>query len=558
MSKSKFHLSKRSLSLAIAITLCSGTVAFAAPDKPDAGTTLNSLNDKKNVAPKAGKIDVPVPKDEKGQPDTHQGAKIQVKNFRIVGQTLYPEKQLLALVQGYQNKELTLDQIQEAAGKITKYLHEQGYIVASAYIPAQDVQKGEIEIAVVMGQYDQIQLKNHSRLSDQAAYRVLSRLKSGEYIKGDLLERTLLLLSDTSGINAKATLAPGKKAGTAALVVELQDSKQLTGQISIDNYGNRFTGQDRANVYLNVSNLSHVGDWISLSGTTTGKHLNDGSVNYWLPVGQDGAKLGLGYSQMHYSLGDTFSALNANGSSKTSSFYGRYPLVRSRDYNLYTQVSYDSRKLEDRIDSTPASVVNKRDHVWTFGLNGDNRDSWGGGGYNSFGVTLTTGKLTTDGTDELNTAGNYTKTNVNFSRYQYLNDRLNLYLNLNSQFANKNLDSSEKLSLGGANGVRAYPQGEASGDQGYLLTGELRWNLPTPAFQAAFFVDHGQVRINKEPIAGTDRNNRNLTGAGIGLIWNKAQEYSIRFDYAWKVTSDPATSDTDKNGRFWLQGIRYF
>jgi hypothetical protein len=69
---------------------------------------------------------------------------------------------------------------------------------------------------------------------------------------------------------------------------------------------------------------------------------------------------------------------------------------------------------------------------------------------------------------------------------------------VSGQTASKNLDSSEKFSLGGINGVRAYPQGEASGDEGYRGTVELRHNV-MPNVQATVFYDWGKVTINRNP-----------------------------------------------------------
>ena len=63
---------------------------------------------------------------------------------------------------------------------------------------------------------------------------------------------------------------------------------------------------------------------------------------------------------------------------------------------------------------------------------------------------------------------------INFYYSQWINENLNFKTSGLAQFSNKNLDSSEQLSLGGITGVRAYPSGEASGDQGYKLTTELQ------------------------------------------------------------------------------------
>jgi hemolysin activation/secretion protein len=69
------------------------------------------------------------------------------------------------------------------------------------------------------------------------------------------------------------------------------------------------------------------------------------------------------------------------------------------------------------------------------------------------------------------------KNPLQFLRIQRVNEKLNLQLLANAQFADKNLDSSEKLSLGGATGVRAYPSGEASGDEGRKLSVDAKYNV---------------------------------------------------------------------------------
>jgi outer membrane protein assembly factor BamA len=76
---------------------------------------------------------------------------------------------------------------------------------------------------------------------------------------------------------------------------------------------------------------------------------------------------------------------------------------------------------------------------------------------------------------------------------------LSYTLSLNGQAANKNLNSSERFSLGGANGVRVYPRGEVSGDQGFLVSAELHWALPGYGWQLATFFDAGRVIISKDP-----------------------------------------------------------
>ena len=116
------------------------------------------------------------------------------------------------------------------------------------------------------------------------------------------------------------------------------------------------------------------------------------------------------------------------------------------------------------------------------------------------------------------------------------------------------------MSLGGAYGVRAYPKGEASGDEGMLLVSELRWTIPMAEKQGILqmvgFFDTGTVRVSKAPTT-SGINHRTLNGTGLGMIWNDPGKTMLRMHYAWKVGSEDATSDTDKNGRVWAQMTKF-
>ena len=75
------------------------------------------------------------------------------------------------------------------------------------------------------------------------------------------------------------------------------------------------------------------------------------------------------------------------------------------------------------------------------------------------------GRLTYDDINVGN-EGTYHKFNTDINHIQRLGHTVNLHINLHSQLASKDLDGSEQFSLGGADGIRAYPQGEASGSSG--------------------------------------------------------------------------------------------
>jgi hemolysin activation/secretion protein len=161
------------------------------------------------------------------------------------------------------------------------------------------------------------------------------------------------------------------------------------------------------------------------------------------------------------------------------------------------------------------------------------------------------------------TNGHYSKLGFSLMRLQNVTEMVSLYAAVNGQLASKNLDISEKMELGGMNAVRAYPEGEAYADQGYVMTAEARLQLPKFAdwqlglIQLVGFVDTGTVLVNKDPWTSGD-NRRTLSGAGVGINWVDYNDFVVRTAYAFKLGNAQATSAPDRNGRFWIQAVKYF
>ena len=232
-------------------------------------------------------------------------------------------------------------------------------------------------------------------------------------------------------------------------------------------------------------------------------------------------------------------------------------------------MTYEHRTFEDIIDVIPATT-NKSADVWTGNLYGNHQDGFGGGGMSAFFLSLSAGNLdietpaaraVDDVTAQSN--GSYGKLWLNATRLQRVTDTVSLYGSFTGQLASKNLDPSEKLVLGGMDAIRAYPQGEAFGDEGYIASLEARLLLAglsehVPGqVHLLGFVDTGSVTINKDPWFPVD-NHRNLSATGVGATWIDPGNFAIRTYYARKLGSEDAISAPDKSGRFWIQAIKYF
>ncbi len=549
----------------IAIVILAGAESASAQQVPDAGQQIQQI-------PQPPMVEKPAPDMLIDRPvvpvEAHiAGPRVRVNSLQVTGETLFSDEQLIAATDFKPGSELNLSDLRNIAARIARYYNDRGYFLAQAYLPAQDIEDGVVTIAVIEGRYGAIDLRNQSRLKDNVAHGVLAGLDGGDIVESAPLERRLLLLSDIPGVAVRSTLAPGSAVGTSDLIVDIIPGRSVTGSIEADNAGNRYTGPYRLGGSVYFNNPTGSGDVASVRVLASNLGLLYGRASYQTLLGN--ASVGVAYARVNYELGREFESLDADGSADIFSLFGSYPLIRSRDTNLYALGAVEARYLEDRIGVT-STITNRDIHSVTAGFRGDQRDAIGAGGWSTFSVAATWGKLNIETPEAraIDSAssrrnGKYGKLQFSAAHLQQLVGPLSLYGAIRGQVASKNLDSSEQMALGGAYGVRAYPEGEAYGDQGYVANMEARLLLPDFSdsmpgrIQLVGFVDIGAVTLAKDPwYPGS--NSAHRKGYGAGLIWSNPNDFLITASYARKLGDQEATSAPDRSGRFWLQFVKLF
>lgn len=548
----------------------------AIAQQPNAGSTLRdikNLNEPARPAKPAPQVEVAPPTSPPGKND--MAVALKVRAFHIVGNTVYSEQELKALLNMAEGRDLTLADLQQATGSITAYYRRNGYLLARAYLPVQEIQQGVVVIAVLEGRVGRVlpEFGPGLRLSESSARSYLDAIPPGRPLRESTLEGPLLVLNDVPGITVKATLSPGEKVGESDIQVHIdRDGRLLSGAVQLDNWGNRFLGQYRLTPTLVLTSPTGIGDQLLLQGTISERGgLLFGRLFYDVPAGHRGTRVGVGYAHLTYTLGEDFEVLDAHGTAQVATLFVSHPFVRSRRLSLYAQSGVEYKVLEDRIDAV-GSDVEKSAVAWSAAVSGDVRDRWAGGGVNTFMLGYTLGDLSMRSPDAEaqdappsgpDSEGLYQKVNYRLTRLQRLVESLFFYVSTSGQFAGKNLDASEKFVLGGPEGVRAYPVGELPSDIANLSTAELRWS-PSPPWIPGhaggfLFADAGWAQINKEPFAGVsgEANHQQLVAYGGGLTWALADRVSAGATIAWHGHEDP-TSDVDRSPRVWVVGQTRF
>jgi hemolysin activation/secretion protein len=581
-----FTAQLRASALASAILVLLATRAIAAPPQapPDAGVLLETVKPAPALPPK------PVGELIKGVPEARPalkadpGMRVRVTKVRFSGVTAVPLPLLEEVARPDIGNELSFDQLDALAGRVTKLYRDRGFFIARAYLPQQELKDGSIEILVLEGQIGKVQVKYTTvgpTISDPTMAGIVTDALPGEKpVTVAQLERAILLENDLPNVSAHATLVPGATVGTSDLVLEANQSGWFSQDtIEADNAGSRYSGAGRLGGSVNVASLAGIGDLLSARALTSFTGFNYGRLAWMAPVTHTGLKLGVSGTYTNYKLGGPLEPLDDHGDANVFSLYAVYPMVRARMFNLYQTTTLETKALRD--ESVVGQLANKRINVASLGLTGNETDGWYGGGLSTFGATVGFGHLALlNGAADVaadaataQTAGSYHKFTLQALRQQRLADNWVLYGSVNAQFTSTNLDSSESFSFGGPSGVRAYPTGEAPADAGVLSTLELRYNVPmmTPlgALQGQLFVDHGNVTMHKEPwasyVVSGAPNKYDLTAAGLGVNLYRENSLLVSAAAAHKIGSNPnpGLAGVDADGRssdtrFWLQAVKYW
>ena len=475
-----------------------------------------------------------------------EGPTLLVKGFQVTGNTIFSSDELLALVQPWVGKAAGTDQLLDAAEAIKNRYKDAGFFLTQVFVPAQEVPNGVVTLRVLEARIGETHAEvTTQRVSPQIVDGYMKLLPKGSAVTEQSVERPLLLLNDLPGVKVSSVLRPGAE-----------------------------TGEARVGADLVANGLLGLGESWTLGGLASehnGVDLVRGGVT--APVGPYGTKATLSSTYLHYNvLGSALKSLDADGYAAVGSLNLQHPVIRSRNFNLFAVGGGDLKAVDDRTQG--GANHDKRDiFVGHVGITGDFRDEHFGGSLNSFTLTLNAGdnkiktpsELTKDN-DPIGghkTSGAFEHVDGDYQRLQAITDTTSVLLSMRGQIAFQNLDTSEKSSLGGPRGVRAYAVGDGVGDDLFQGTLELRqrvpaWTLFNAPFVLSAFVDGGRVKDFHDPLTTDTDNLHTLGGYGVGLNMTSRDDFQLRLDIARRINkSDLAGSDNRKT-RAWASLQKWF
>ena len=507
--------------------------------------------------------------------DPGAGPKFIVKKFQVKGNTLIDEATLAPVLETGGGMEVTLGILHLIAQEISALYAMNGYVLTRAYVPEQEIENGIVTIQVVEGTLGKIQVSGNEKFKQEEILARLQPLLADPALKESTLEKYLLRLNAIQGLKLKAVLKPGEVFGTSDLTLQATESRSYRIAFDADNFGSRFTGEQRYGLTGEAGSLLVLGDRLSVRGVKSNEDQDFINPSYSIPIGPYGTTVTLSYVFTEFNLGGELVVLNAGGQASIFTMDVSHSLVQTRSSEFHLSLGGKIRNFENELAGAVSSNDKLRNAYLAAG--GFFKDPLRARTF--YTLRLQQGFSESDVSDPLNSRfqgrGDALVSSFNVTRYQSaFIGKTYLMVAAKGQVASKRVLSPDQFAIGGFGSVRGYPLAEAAGDNGFFVSAELVAPFPfkmtvlngprkiqlDQVLSFFAFLDHGQVFIkNRQP----GEYDRELNGVGLGARLNipplgtNYPAVSFALAYGFPAFGGPDPSD-GSSSTLYLNGMISF
>jgi len=498
-------------------------------------------------APQLTPPSMPPPRLEPGQ-----AAEVEVRQVRVLGNTVFSEAEIDAVVQPFIGRSLTFEELLGIRTVITELYLDRGYVTSGAFLPPQDVSDGVITVQVVEGTLEAIEITGLRRL--HADY-VRSRLgvAASPPLSLPALETALQLLQiDPLIQRVQAELTAGSRPGQSVLLLTLEEAPAWISAVGFDNYNSPSVGSSGGYLVLGHQNLLGFGDRLLLEAKLT-QGIDLYSVSYGVPLTAQGGTLSLSYSHNRSQVVESIFAsfapgINSQGDNFNVTF--RQPLWRSPSEEFALGLGLDVQRSQTFIlndipfsfsigpeQGRSAVTVLRFSQDW---INRTPQRVLAARSQFSLGIGALGATVNDSGTD-----GRFFSWLGQFQWVQGWGVNTISVFRVAGQLTGDSLLPIEQFGIGGVDTVRGYRQNQRIGDNGIIGSFEVR--LPVlrnssgkSVMQLVPFWDAGLVWNNRFEIPAP----RFLSSVGLGLRWQFAPSSEARIDWGIPLNDVGNTGNT--------------
>ncbi|RMR78617.1 Hemolysin activator protein [Pseudomonas coronafaciens pv. striafaciens] len=422
-----------------------------------------------------------------------------------------------ALIKPFQGKCLGVAQLNELLKAITDHYIDKGLVTTRAYLPQQDLSKGDLQVLVIEGKLENLRSDAASGLSDRELAMAFPG-KQGELLNLREIEQMVDQLNRLPSNQAQMELTPGQAVGGSDVVVKNTPQKPWRANLSRNNEGQRSTGEQQWNVGLDWDSPLGLADQLSLRGghDAVSDHQqasHNSLLSYSLPWGW--WTFSYMYSETEYrsqAEADGFK-FNQDGDSQNHQFRAERVIHRDSVSKTSLNAGLAYLRTNNYVEDSKLALSSNRITEAQFGINHGRR-------VGSAFVNIDLGMQ--QGIGLLDAQGNhdpgpgeadaryrkYTGTISYLHPFQLWGENLAFTSLATGQRSEDVLFSPQRLSLGGSSSVRGYKDEFLSGDSGGYWRNEIRLTRPVALdWLRPVFTEYGVAAGYDQGVIRNDRYN---------------------------------------------------
>ena len=165
--------------------------------------------------------------------------------------------------QNFERGWITVEQLDNIAQAVTDYYREQGFILATAFVPQQEVKDGVVHLKVLEGRLGNVTVSNNQIFADRTLSAPLD-YEIGKPVTEEGIESALRRINDLPGVRVRGSFSPGHDVGETTLNLGVLHEQSWTSSILVDNHGSPTTGAVRMYATAQWLNLRNKGQTLMI------------------------------------------------------------------------------------------------------------------------------------------------------------------------------------------------------------------------------------------------------------------------------------------------------
>ncbi|NCE93978.1 ShlB/FhaC/HecB family hemolysin secretion/activation protein [Pseudomonas sp. L13] len=509
--------------------------------------------------PPTSKTQVPEAPPTAGQP-LLMDTKVTIRKLQIEGGTVYPLAETARVYAPLIGRETNLAQLIEATRGITRRYQEDGYLLSYAFLPQQNFENGLVRVVLVEGY-----IKDYQQTGDigsVSAYvdKLAQKLLAERPLTRKTFERYTTLMSRIPGLSVQAQVPPpGTTDGATHMQIQAS-RKPFTTSMSLVQ---KSRGGTQALLSATSNSQTSMGEQLTVSGLFPPGEDKEHyyRVDYNQFINAEGTQLALAAERYR---ADPNSSVQLDGGFelKPHQSIDRYSIGLSHPFIASPTESLTLGTRLYAVDQTTRYKLvgyplrfDIESNLRALAFEGDWRKA------DAQRLRILSGGLY-QGIDGLGAKARsdlgVAKPDLDFFRLRLSGvqsdkffDNWQGVLSGALYWSDNTLPDSERVTFGGQNFGRGYPDDQGSGDKGWGVAYEVNYSFNRTGnwlkiLQPYVVVDRAKSWFNDLPVKAND-----MSSAAVGLRFGDKKYYNIALEAA-KPMSDIALDSFNRRPRYTL------